>query len=36
VLRHRLILTFNAEAAGVDADAILTRILEGTKSFQKA
>jgi MoxR-like ATPase len=36
VLRHRLILTFNAEAAGVDADAILTRILEATKSFQKA
>ena len=35
VLRHRLILTFNAEAAGVDADAILTRILEATRSLQK-
>ncbi len=25
VLRHRVILTFNAEAAGVDADVVLTR-----------
>lgn len=35
VLRHRIILTFNAEAAGVDADAVLTRILKETKSLQK-
>ena len=34
VLRHRIILTFNAEAAGVDADAILTRIIQETKSIQ--
>ena len=27
-LRHRLILTFEAEAAGVDADAVLTTILD--------
>ena len=36
VLRHRVILTFNAEAAGIDADSVLTRILENTKSLQKA
>lgn len=30
VLRHRIILTFNAEAAGVDADSVLTRIVEAT------
>lgn len=35
VLRHRIILTFNAEAAGVDADSVLTRIIESTKSLQK-
>jgi len=35
VLRHRIILTFNAEAAGVDADSVLTKIIEGTKSLQK-
>ena len=29
VLRHRLIRTFEAEADGVDNDAILTRVLEG-------
>lgn len=34
VLRHRVILTFNAEAAGVDADSVLTKIIEGTKSLQ--
>jgi MoxR-like ATPase len=34
VLRHRIILTFNAEAAGVDADSVLTRIVEATKSVQ--
>jgi MoxR-like ATPase len=33
VLRHRIILTFNAEAAGVDADSVLTRILQATKSL---
>lgn len=36
VLRHRVILTFNAEAAGIDADSVLKRILENTKSLQKA
>ena len=34
VLRHRIILTFNAEAAGVDADAILNRIIATTPSLQ--
>jgi MoxR-like ATPase len=33
VLRHRIILTFNAEAAGVDADSVLERIIEQTKSL---
>jgi MoxR-like ATPase len=28
VLRHRVLLSFEAEAAGVDADQVLTRILE--------
>lgn len=28
VLRHRVLLSFEAEAAGVDADSVLTRILE--------
>ncbi len=28
VLRHRVLLSFEAEAAGVDADRVLTRILE--------
>ena len=28
VLRHRVLLSFEAEAAGVDADSILTKILE--------
>lgn len=36
VLRHRVILTFNAEAAGIDADSVLTKIIENTKSLQKA
>lgn len=35
VLRHRVILTFNAEAAGIDADSVLTKIIENTKSLQK-
>ncbi len=35
VLRHRIILTFNAEAAGVDADSVLKRIIEETKSLHK-
>ncbi len=35
VLRHRIILTFNAEAAGVDADAVLSRLVERTASMQK-
>ena len=35
VLRHRVILTFNAEAAGVDADAVLSRLVERTASMQK-
>lgn len=34
VLRHRIILTFNAEAAGVDADSVLNKIVEGTQSLQ--
>lgn len=33
VLRHRIILTFNAEAAGVDADAVLNHIVQQTKSL---
>jgi MoxR-like ATPase len=36
VLRHRVILTFNAEAAGIDADSVLTKIIERTASLQKA
>lgn len=36
VLRHRIILTFNAEAAGIDADSILTRMIEATPSLQKS
>lgn len=35
VLRHRVILTFNAEAAGIDADSVLTKIIENTRSLQK-
>lgn len=35
VLRHRIILTFNAEAAGVDADSVLQRISQTTKSLQQ-
>jgi MoxR-like ATPase len=34
VLRHRIVLTFNAEAAGVDADSVLTRIIEATPSLK--
>ena len=34
VLRHRIVLTFNAEAAGVDADSVLTRIVEATPSLR--
>ncbi|APZ92959.1 AAA family ATPase [Fuerstiella marisgermanici] len=36
VLRHRVILTFNAEAAGIDADSVLEKIIQGTKSLHKA
>jgi len=36
VLRHRIILTFNAEAVGVDADAILQKIVAETKSLAVA
>ncbi|MCA9084355.1 MAG: AAA family ATPase [Planctomycetaceae bacterium] len=36
VLRHRIILTFNAEAAGIDADAVLTRIMNGIPSLKKS
>jgi MoxR-like ATPase len=35
VLRHRIILTFNAEAAGVDADSVLKKIIEQTVSLTK-
>ena len=31
VLRHRIILTFNAEAAGIDADRVLEQLLEQTE-----
>ena len=34
VLRHRIILTFNAEAAGVDADSVLDRIIDQTPSLK--
>ena len=34
VLRHRIILTFNAEAAGIDADSILTKIVRSTGSLK--
>jgi MoxR-like ATPase len=34
VLRHRIILTFNAEAAGVDADLVLRKIIENTVSLR--
>ncbi|WP_315854357.1 AAA family ATPase [Rubripirellula lacrimiformis] len=34
VLRHRIILTFNAEAAGIDADTILCKIIESTASLR--
>src|SRR5688572_25771946 len=33
VLRHRIILTFNAEAAGVDADSVLNKIVQETRSL---
>jgi len=35
VLRHRIILTFNAEAAGVDADSVLSKIIAATPSAQQ-
>jgi MoxR-like ATPase len=35
VLRHRIILTFNAEAAGIDADSILSKMIDATPSLQK-
>ncbi|MEY3492543.1 MAG: hypothetical protein RL309_1671, partial [Verrucomicrobiota bacterium] len=31
VLRHRLILTYEADAEGVDADAIVRRVLDAVK-----
>lgn len=34
VLRHRIILTFNAEAAGIDADSVLNRIIDSTESLK--
>ncbi|WP_430453614.1 AAA family ATPase [Rhodopirellula europaea] len=34
VLRHRVILTFNAEAAGVDADSVLEKIIQQTPSLK--
>ncbi|MCG6155914.1 MoxR family ATPase [Rubinisphaera sp. ICM_H10] len=34
VLRHRIILSFNAEAAGVDADRILDQLIDATASLQ--
>ncbi|MEZ6125241.1 MAG: hypothetical protein R3C49_19000 [Planctomycetaceae bacterium] len=36
VLRHRIILTFNAEAAGIDADSVLKKIIQQTPTLQKA
>ena len=36
VLRHRIILTFNAEAAGIDADSVLETIIAATASLQKS
>lgn len=33
VLRHRIILTFNAEAVGVDADGVLQRIIDHTAAL---
>ena len=29
VLRHRLVLTFEAEADGITPDSIITRVLDG-------
>ena len=36
VLRHRVILTFNAEAAGVDADSVLDKIVANTASLKQS
>ncbi|HUQ71999.1 MAG TPA: AAA family ATPase, partial [Planctomycetaceae bacterium] len=36
VLRHRIILTFNAEAAGIDADSVLSKMIDATPSLQKS
>ncbi len=36
VLRHRMILTFNAEAAGIDADSVLSTLINATPSLQKS
>ena len=36
VLRHRIILTFNAEAAGIDADSVLKRIIDSIASLKGA
>ena len=35
VLRHRIILTFNAEAAGVDSDSVLEQIIAATPSLRQ-
>ena len=35
VLRHRIILTFNAEAAGIDADSVLLKLIDSTPSLHK-
>lgn len=34
VLRHRVVLTFNAEAAGIDADSVLNKIIQETPALQ--
>jgi MoxR-like ATPase len=33
VLRHRLVLNFNAEAAGIDADTVLEKVIDQTPSL---
>lgn len=33
VLRHRLVLNFNAEAAGINADTVLDKVLQNTAAF---
>jgi MoxR-like ATPase len=36
VLRHRIILTFNAEAAGIDGDSVLEKIVAATPSLHRS